>query len=166
MRLPAVGEPGRGGRLRPRVRPDRPDRRPGRRVRLALLTGINGPTCGGTRLVWYLLHGDLVQTARHHLVALAESRSPCTRCSSGRPGCAGGPGPAAARLGLRRIWRRLAALFSRVAQPALAAVHLVRHPLPRLSYPCRQASRAECGRVRILDKYVVQECGSTGELGT
>jgi Protein of unknown function (DUF2752) len=33
------------------------------------LFGINGPTCGGTRMVWYLLHGDLVQAARHHLVA-------------------------------------------------------------------------------------------------
>jgi hypothetical protein len=26
--------------------------------------------CGGTRMFWYLLHGDLVQAARHHLVAL------------------------------------------------------------------------------------------------
>lgn len=34
------------------------------------LTGVNGPSCGGTRMVWYLLHGDLVQAARHHLVAL------------------------------------------------------------------------------------------------
>ncbi len=34
------------------------------------LFGINGPTCGGTRMVWYLLHGDLVQAARQHLVAL------------------------------------------------------------------------------------------------
>lgn len=34
------------------------------------LFGINGPTCGGTRMVWYLLHGDLVQAARHHLIAL------------------------------------------------------------------------------------------------
>lgn len=33
-------------------------------------TGINGPTCGGTRMFYYLLHGDLVQAARHHLVAL------------------------------------------------------------------------------------------------
>jgi hypothetical protein len=32
--------------------------------------GINGPTCGGTRMVWFLLHGDLVQAGRHHLVAL------------------------------------------------------------------------------------------------
>jgi hypothetical protein len=32
--------------------------------------GINGPTCGGTRMVWYLLHGDVVQAARHHLIAL------------------------------------------------------------------------------------------------
>lgn len=35
-----------------------------------MFTGINGPTCGGTRMVWYLLHGDLVEAARHHLVAL------------------------------------------------------------------------------------------------
>lgn len=34
------------------------------------LTGINGPTCGGTRMFYYLIHGDLVQAARHHLVAL------------------------------------------------------------------------------------------------
>jgi hypothetical protein len=33
--------------------------------------GTNGPTCGGTRMVWYLLHGDLVNAARSHLVALA-----------------------------------------------------------------------------------------------
>jgi hypothetical protein len=33
-------------------------------------TGIAGPTCGGTRMFYYLLHGDLVQAARHHLVAL------------------------------------------------------------------------------------------------
>ena len=35
------------------------------------LTGINGPTCGGTRMFWYLLHGNMVQAARHHLAALA-----------------------------------------------------------------------------------------------
>jgi len=34
------------------------------------LTGTQGPTCGGTRMMWYLLHGDLVQAARHHLPAL------------------------------------------------------------------------------------------------
>lgn len=34
------------------------------------LTGINGPTCGGTRMFFYLLHGDLVDAARHHLAAL------------------------------------------------------------------------------------------------
>jgi hypothetical protein len=34
------------------------------------LTGINGPTCGGTRMFWYLLHADVVQAARHHLAAL------------------------------------------------------------------------------------------------
>ena len=34
------------------------------------LFGTNGPTCGGTRMVWYLLHGDVVNAARMHLVAL------------------------------------------------------------------------------------------------
>ncbi|RKF22892.1 DUF2752 domain-containing protein [Micromonospora globbae] len=34
------------------------------------ITGINGPGCGGTRMFYYLLHGDLVQAARHHLAAL------------------------------------------------------------------------------------------------
>ncbi|MFD1319952.1 DUF2752 domain-containing protein [Micromonospora sonneratiae] len=34
------------------------------------VTGINGPSCGGTRMFYYLLHGDLVQAARHHLLAL------------------------------------------------------------------------------------------------
>lgn len=34
------------------------------------LTGINGPTCGGTRMFWYLIHGNLAQAARHHLAAL------------------------------------------------------------------------------------------------
>jgi len=34
------------------------------------LFGIDGPGCGGTRMIWYLLHGDLIQAARHHLAAL------------------------------------------------------------------------------------------------
>ena len=34
------------------------------------LFGTNGPTCGGTRMVWYLLHGDVINAARMHLVAL------------------------------------------------------------------------------------------------
>jgi Protein of unknown function (DUF2752) len=32
--------------------------------------GTNGPTCGGTRMVWYLVHGDVVNAARSHLLAL------------------------------------------------------------------------------------------------
>ncbi|NJP35804.1 DUF2752 domain-containing protein [Micromonospora thermarum] len=34
------------------------------------ITGVNGPGCGGTRMFYYLLHGDLAQAARHHLAAL------------------------------------------------------------------------------------------------
>ena len=34
------------------------------------LTGTQGLSCGGTRMTWYLLHGDVVQAARHHLPAL------------------------------------------------------------------------------------------------
>ena len=34
------------------------------------LTGINGPSCGGTRMFWYLLHGNLPEAARPHLPAL------------------------------------------------------------------------------------------------
>ncbi len=33
------------------------------------LTGYDCPGCGGTRMVWYVLHGNLLQAARHHLVA-------------------------------------------------------------------------------------------------
>lgn len=32
--------------------------------------GIDGPGCGGTRMFYYLIHGNLVEAARHHLVAL------------------------------------------------------------------------------------------------
>jgi hypothetical protein len=34
-----------------------------------LLTGLDCPGCGGTRMVWYVLHGDVGQAARHHLIA-------------------------------------------------------------------------------------------------
>jgi hypothetical protein len=34
------------------------------------LTGLDCPGCGGTRMVWYLLRGNLPEAARHHLVAL------------------------------------------------------------------------------------------------
>ncbi|WP_279583043.1 DUF2752 domain-containing protein [Fodinicola feengrottensis] len=34
------------------------------------LTGLDCPGCGGTRMVWYLLHGQIVQAARFHLFAL------------------------------------------------------------------------------------------------
>lgn len=32
--------------------------------------GIDGPTCGGTRMYWHLIHADLIQAGRHHLAAL------------------------------------------------------------------------------------------------
>jgi hypothetical protein len=35
-----------------------------------MLFGIDGPTCGITRMTWYLLHGDLIDAARMHLAAL------------------------------------------------------------------------------------------------
>jgi hypothetical protein len=34
------------------------------------LTGFDCPGCGGTRAVWYMLHGDLPAAARHHAVLL------------------------------------------------------------------------------------------------
>ena len=35
-----------------------------------MLFGIDGPTCGITRMTWYLLHGDIINAARMHLAAL------------------------------------------------------------------------------------------------
>ncbi|ASW54082.1 DUF2752 domain-containing protein [Plantactinospora sp. KBS50] len=35
---------------------------------LKLTTGLDCPGCGGTRAMWYLLHGDLPAAARHHLI--------------------------------------------------------------------------------------------------
>ncbi len=32
--------------------------------------GIDGPSCGITRMTWYLLHGDLLDAGRMHLAAL------------------------------------------------------------------------------------------------
>jgi hypothetical protein len=34
------------------------------------LTGFDCPGCGGTRMVWYLLHGNVYEAARHHIIAL------------------------------------------------------------------------------------------------
>jgi hypothetical protein len=35
---------------------------------LKLTTGLDCPGCGGTRAMWYVLHGDLPAAARHHLI--------------------------------------------------------------------------------------------------
>jgi hypothetical protein len=35
------------------------------------VTGYDCPGCGGTRMVWYALHGNFPEAARHHLVAFA-----------------------------------------------------------------------------------------------
>jgi len=35
-----------------------------------MLTGVNGPGCGGTRMFYYLIHGNLIEAARFHLPAL------------------------------------------------------------------------------------------------
>jgi hypothetical protein len=34
------------------------------------MTGWDCPGCGGTRMVWYLLHADLPAAFQHHLIAL------------------------------------------------------------------------------------------------
>ncbi|MGH3658644.1 MAG: DUF2752 domain-containing protein, partial [Micromonosporaceae bacterium] len=35
-----------------------------------MLTGFDCPGCGGTRAFWYLIHGNLPEAARHHLLAV------------------------------------------------------------------------------------------------
>ncbi|HEX6074841.1 MAG TPA: DUF2752 domain-containing protein [Micromonosporaceae bacterium] len=37
---------------------------------LKALTGFDCPGCGGTRAFWYLVHGNLPEAARHHVVAV------------------------------------------------------------------------------------------------
>ncbi len=34
------------------------------------LTGMDCPGCGGTRAFWYLLHGNLPEAARNHMIAV------------------------------------------------------------------------------------------------
>ncbi|GAB7050724.1 DUF2752 domain-containing protein [Catenuloplanes indicus] len=34
------------------------------------LTGFDCPGCGGTRAVWFMMHGDIANAARHHAVLL------------------------------------------------------------------------------------------------
>nr|WP_241562899.1 DUF2752 domain-containing protein [Micromonospora costi] len=35
---------------------------------LKLTTGLDCPGCGGTRALWYVVHGDLPAAARHHFL--------------------------------------------------------------------------------------------------
>jgi Protein of unknown function (DUF2752) len=35
-----------------------------------MTTGFDCPGCGGTRAMWYLLHGDLPAAAHHHIIAV------------------------------------------------------------------------------------------------
>ena len=35
-----------------------------------MVFGVDGPTCGGTRMYFYLIHGNLIEAARMHLAAL------------------------------------------------------------------------------------------------
>ncbi|GIG60372.1 hypothetical protein Lfu02_47440 [Longispora fulva] len=37
---------------------------------MKLLTGFDCPGCGGTRAMWYVLHGNLPEAARNHIVVL------------------------------------------------------------------------------------------------
>jgi hypothetical protein len=37
---------------------------------IRLTTGFDCPGCGGTRALWFLLHGDLPAAAQHHLIAV------------------------------------------------------------------------------------------------
>jgi hypothetical protein len=45
-----------------------PDAQPTCLVKLT--TGFDCPGCGGTRAMWYLLHGDLPAAAHHHILAV------------------------------------------------------------------------------------------------
>jgi hypothetical protein len=97
------------------------------------LTGINGPSCGGTRMFYYLLHGDLVEAARHHLAALVAV--PFLLYAGVRwAGIAWfGRELPALRSSPPVYWAYGVAflLYSTVLrQSAVAAVHVVRHPEP------------------------------------
>ncbi|WP_018353577.1 DUF2752 domain-containing protein [Longispora albida] len=37
---------------------------------LKALTGFDCPGCGGTRALWYLLHGNIPEAGRHHFLAV------------------------------------------------------------------------------------------------
>jgi hypothetical protein len=45
----------------------------------------NGPFCGGTRMVWYLLHGNVVGAAHSHLLALVRGRRLARAAGLSRP---------------------------------------------------------------------------------
>jgi hypothetical protein len=71
-----MGDARRRDRLPARLQPHRLHTRPDRAVPVARAVGIDGPGCVGTRMVWYLLHGNVVQAARH-LVPSSPSPLPC-----------------------------------------------------------------------------------------
>jgi hypothetical protein len=37
---------------------------------IKLTTGLDCPGCGGTRAFWYLMHGNIPEAARHHVLAV------------------------------------------------------------------------------------------------
>ena len=130
--------------------PDPTTRTPRPTCLLKLTTGLDCPGCGGTRALWYLLHGDLPAAARHHFLfvfALPFLRVPLRRLGRDA-GVRLAAARAAAQLdgdgGFLAAWLA----FSVPAQPALGAVHRAlrlgagpRQEARRCRRPARRATR-------------------------